>query len=703
MTGAGYAPAPQKHKTAGKGKGSGSRIAVNWHDMWSVASVDVRPLLLAFAMTGGAAAYFLLPEEPPVWLVPALPAGTLALVLASRRAQMPGLVQLGVWILFGIALGAGAASLRAHLVAAPVVAGETRPVMLEGWLAEVEPGAKGPRLRIEVHALAGHAPEQTPDFVRLTHRARLEVSPGRFVRCWAVLRPPPAPSMAGEYDFQRQAWFERLGGVGYVQGRCKGGSLGAPSGWREELGLRVSALRRQLAGHVQMAAGERAGGFAAALVSGDRSYMRLEDQEALRNSGLAHLLAISGLHMAIVGGLVFLLTWRLLALIEPLALRVTVQKPAAFVALLASLAYLVVSGAGVSTQRAFIMSAVVFGAVLFDRAALSMRSFAIAMILVVLLQPESVMTPGFQMSFAASGALIATYEAWTARRAAQEAVMGRISYSWASLAVTSLVAGTATAPFALYHFDRLAGLGLLANLLAMPVITFASAPLAALALVLTPFGYGDFGLRLFGYSLEAILAIAHACADLAPAALSAGRQMPGATLALLSVALAGAVLAKGWGRVLLAGAATGPAVWIWMAAPAVVLHWSPSGDVFVRQAGGEMVRIAYVDGDGLAPMRFSAMEAGSACSDWPCRIATPAGVIALSDPGAESPACAPSGTAAYELRPGKEKAGPGCAPALYWTDAVRLNGLTLTADGRATDPEAVCHPRPWRPCPDRAS
>jgi competence protein ComEC len=239
---------------------------------------------------------------------------------------------------------------------------------------------------------------------------------------------------------------------------------------------------------------------------------------------LPHILAISGLHIGIVGGLVFFMTQKALVLIEPLALRVPMQKPAAMTALIASLAYLVLSGASVSTQRAFIMSAVVFGAVLFDRAAISMRSFAIVMISVVLLQPESVMTPGFQMSFAASGALIATYEARSHRRA---------------------------------------GLGLVANLLAMPVVSFVSAPSAALALILTPFGLGDVGLRIFGYSLELVLAIAHWCTDLAPSKLSHPAAMPGGSMALFALALALVTTARGAGRVLVCMAAAVPAVWLW--------------------------------------------------------------------------------------------------------------------------------------------
>jgi competence protein ComEC len=148
--------------------------------------------------------------------------------------------------------------------------------------------------------------------------------------------------MPAEYDFRRQAWFAQLGAVGYVQGRCRGGALGAPSGIGGQAALWLGAVRRNLALEVNEAAGERAGGFAAALVSGDRSFMSTEDSDALHDAGLYHIVSISGLHLTIVGGLVFLLVKRSLALIEPIALRVPVQKPAAIVALVACLPYLVI-------------------------------------------------------------------------------------------------------------------------------------------------------------------------------------------------------------------------------------------------------------------------------------------------------------------------------------------------------------------------
>tara|TARA_R110000787_G_scaffold20065_8_gene59700 strand:- start:8918 stop:11002 length:2085 start_codon:yes stop_codon:yes gene_type:complete len=685
--------AVHKHKVAPEGKGAAPAWHSLWAGMWSLAAIDARPLLFAFSLCAGAASYFLIPEEPRLLACLGAWIGAGLLLIAARRLVTWTFLYVLMVAGFGVVTGFTAGAVRARLVDAPVVSEATRPVMLEGWVAGVEPGKKGPRLRLEVHAIQGFAPEDQPRFVRLTHMARLEVAPGRFVRCWAVLRPPPAPVLPGDYDFQRQAWFEQLGAVGYVQGRCRGGTLGAPTGIADRLGINLSTFRRNLAAHVNVAAGERAGGFAAALISGDRSFMAEEDQEALRGSGLAHLLAISGLHMGIVGGLVFFLTQKALVLFEPLALRVPVQKPAAVTALLASLAYLVLSGASVSTQRAFIMSAVVFGAVLFDRAAISMRSFAIAMIAVVLLQPESVMTPGFQMSFAASGALIATYEAWSHRRAGRERVLGPIPFAWASLVMTSVVAAVATAPFALYHFDRLAGLGLIANLLAMPVISFVSAPSAALALLLTPFGLGDVGLRLFGYSLELVLAIAHWCANMAPSKVSLPSAMPGASMALFAVALALVTTARGAGRVLLCALAVVPAVYLWAASPQLVLHWSASGEVFARTTDGGMKRFEFADGDGLAPLRYSTLEATS-CGELPCELATPAGLVELSAEGN----CRPQAEAILQLS--LTPPGEPCAFNHDWDAVSHEGGLSVWQgkSGMVVQAGAVCRNRPWRQC-----
>ncbi len=657
---------------------------------------DVIPVLFALSVTVGAAVYFLSSEEPGTVSVVAVVIGALAFTALARQLwRLPAFYPVSVLVL-GIALGLGAGKFRTASVDSPTIASEIGPVMLEGWVWAIEPGAKGPRLRLQVQAIAGLAPAQTPDFVRVTHTSRLEVSAGRFVRCWAVLRPPPAPSIPGDYDFQRQAYYQRLGAVGYVQGRCRGGTLGPPASPADQASLTVGALRRSLARHVNDAAGERAGGFAAALASGDRSLMAESDREALRNSGLAHLLAISGLHMGIVGGLIYFIVFRGLALIEPIAIRIPVQKPAAFTALFGSAIYLILSGASVSTQRAFIMAIVFFGAILVDRAAISFRSLAIAMTLIVFLQPESVMSPGFQMSFAATAALIAVYYSWSENRTFAYGPVARVRTAIWSIVKTSIVAAAATAPFALYHFDRLAGLGLVANVLAMPIVSFISAPAAAVSLLLAPLGASEIGLRAFGLSLEAVLAVAHWCSSIEGQGLTPDTPMPGFALGLLILALVGFLFARGFWRFGGSGLITLAAAFVWVSDGQAAVHLAPNGDVYLVEAGYPTQRVAFADGDGLAPLRYTDQEMTQDCAQAMCEFDWNGYHVRLTH---ELPACDRRSSRTLTLT--TSEARSACRNTYSWQAASQARGLTLSTDanGDLTASTPPCGQRPWRPCP----
>ncbi len=678
-----------------------------------------RPFFFAVGLVIGAAWYSLQWHEPSLDLLVQAFGITLVGYLFSlfRRFVAPVIV-LVLLVLVGVTAGALAGKMATLRVSHPVITSTLGPVMVEGWVEDVEPGQKGPRLRLIVHAIDDVPPAQLPGQIRLTHRSSLAVESGRFVRCWAVLRPPPAPSVPGDYAFHRQAYYQGLGAVGYVQGRCRGGTLGDPANRFDRWKLTVSKMRRRLAHFVKSAAGDRAGGFAAALASGDRSFMAYDDQEALRGSGLAHLLAISGLHMGIVGGLVFLMIWRGLALIEPLALRVPVRKPAALGALTVSLCYLILSGASVSTQRAFIMAAIMFGAVLFDRAAISLRSLSIALIIVTLLAPWSVLTPGFQMSFAATGALIATYEAWQRRRRTSPNYQRRRILLWSkSLFVTSLVSGLATAPFALYHFERVAGLGLIANLAAMPIISLISAPLAGAAFVLAPFGLSEWPLRLFGMSLEAVLSVAHTFSALEPPASGFLRDMPPQSLAVISAGMALVIIIHGvMYRFLVGLAALACATWFWSQLPNASLHWAPSGEVFLTDRAGETQRIELHDGDGLPPLKYSDVPVTLNCESRYCSTGWAGGTLLLISPDIASGPVPDRDADAIH-------AGPPCAPGLYrvpvntsigdlrlcpdkladWSSIQRQHGRSwvLSSDGSLTETfKPPCNKRPWHPCSD---
>ena len=251
------------------------------------------------------------------------------------------------------------------------------------------------------------------------------------------------------------------------------------------------------------------GEIAAALITGERGGISKDLNQAMRDSGLAHILSISGLHMVIMAGTVFWLTRALLALIPALALRYPIRKWAAAVALVSALFYLLLSGAAVPTVRSWMMMSIVLIAMMLDRPALTMRNVALAALAILIVAPESLFDPSFEMSFAAVVALVALYE-WLSQR--ERSDLGDVSPVWRALrkgwlivlsaALTTLVASTAIAPFAVYHFHRMTQYGLPANLIATPIVSLLIMPMALLALLAMPFGLEAWPLKAMGFGIE---------------------------------------------------------------------------------------------------------------------------------------------------------------------------------------------------------
>src|SRR5205823_6547995 len=245
-----------------------------------------------------------------------------------------------------------------------------------------------------------------------------------------------------------------------------------------------------------------------------------------------------GYHMAVVAGLLFCVVRSLLALIPGLAARHPIKKWAALSALAAATFYLLLSGAEVATQRSYYMIGIVLLAVLVDRTAVTFRTLALAAIAVLLIAPEAVVHPSFQMSFAATLALVAGYRHGMpfARPGADTTFSARIAL-WGvreilSLIFASLLAGLATTPYAAFHFHRMAPYGVLANLLAMPVVSAWVMPAGMLALIAMPFGFDDFFWRLMGDGLQWMIDVALWVANLPGAVGRVTAFGPGALLVI---------------------------------------------------------------------------------------------------------------------------------------------------------------------------
>lgn len=502
-------------------------VFIDQRDRWALWI----PVLFA----AGIAVYFTLTFEPRPEIGSLATAALTAAVLAAWRFPAWRIAFLGAAL---IAAGFAVAQWRTHAVAAPVLQRDFGPGWVTGRVIGVDKRPQGARVVLDRLTLQRIRPGETPARVRLKLRKGDMVSVGETIRLRAKLAPPSPPAMPGAYDFQRHAWFARLGGVGFaythvetVEGVGSGGLAGA--------GLWLAETRLAIADRIRAAVPGTAGAVAAALIVGDRSAIPEESIAAMRDSGLAHLLAISGLHIGLVAAILFFGLRFVLALIEPVALRLPIKKLAAGCAFAGAFFYLFMAGATVPTQRAFMMTGIVLVAVLLDRRAISLRLVAWAAMLVLVLQPESLMGPSFQMSFAAVLALVAVYEylrgPWRRWRASGGRLR-KVGLYLAGLAVSTLVAGTATGVIALHHFGRVSPYSLVANLIAIPIAAFWIMPWAVLACVLMPFGLEGLALEPMGWGIDVMLGAASMVASWDGAALLAP-AMPGWGLA--AVALGG--------------------------------------------------------------------------------------------------------------------------------------------------------------------
>jgi competence protein ComEC len=496
------------------------------------------------ALGAGAAAYFLPIVEPAAWigqLLAGLGVALVAIGLVGRaHASLLYAATLTALLAFGFAL----AQARTLQAAPPVMEISNRAVTIDGWIEAVERGGTRPRLRIRVASMSGA--DIPPHRIRV--RAGLDAfGPGDAVSFSAVLTPPPRPAAPGGYDPARAAWFDRVAFTGFTVSALSHSEI--EMGDRIERGL--ARLRWMLAERIRETVGPDTGGVAAALLTGDRSGVEQDDAEALRISGLGHILAISGLHMALFAGGIYFFARLVLAAIDPFARAQDPRKAAAVIALIAATGYLILSGAAIPTQRAWVMAAVVLIGVILDRRAFSMRSLSIAALVVIVLAPESVVEAGFQMSFSAVAALIAVYEIWNKIRPRPEGPRGLVGKSmdaFGGLAMTSVVAGAATGAFAAFHFQRIAAYGLIANLSAMPVFTFWVMPAGVVALGLSPFGLDGPALSVMDAGLRVVLAIAHWTEDLSGSGVPV-LAADGIVIGLYAAGFAAATLGLGLVRI----------------------------------------------------------------------------------------------------------------------------------------------------------
>lgn len=542
------------------------------------------------AFGAGAAVYFALKQEPPVWPLVLAAAISTGIWLWARRQGWGRAATVPLMLLACLALGLAGAKLRTDRVAAPIAQALEAPVVLEAWVMDVDsPGDRGHRVVLAPVWIRGLTPEATPVRLRATVRGTPPL-PGTAIRLFAILNPPPPPASPGAYDFGRNAFYQRLGGTAFALSETRPADLSSPP-WPVRLTMGINAVRFGLAQRIVDRLGARTGGIAAAMTTGHETWIAREDLDAMRDSGLAHILSISGLHMAIVGGFAFF-SVRLGEAAWPwLALRVSGKKIAAVAGLIAVWSYLVLSGAPAPAQRAAITASVAFAAILLDRQAITMQALAVAAMVALILQPEAIVTPGFQMSFAATAALVALSEVWPPRirelSVPWPIAAVQSARHWLTVAViASLVAGAATGPFAVQHFNRAAMYGLVANLLTSPIADFVMMPALALGTVLEPVGLGGPFLWVAGQGVDAMLAVGHWTAGL-PGAV---RTIASAPDFVLPISFLGVLVLCLWrGRLRWLGLPFACAVLVWPRAPTPTVWIGDEGTNAAFSAGDQAV------------------------------------------------------------------------------------------------------------------
>src|SRR5437868_8391942 len=525
----------------------------------------------------GIALYFTADREP-VWSVVAIVAiGLCAAAFLLRRQKIfPVVVMIAA-----IGAGFGIATWKTARVAHGVLARPMYSVSLSGFVQTRDIRERTDRFVLRVAHMESPRSQIKLERVRLSVRKGTAPAVGSFVELKARLQPPLAPLRPGSYDFGRDMYFSGIGASGFVMGAIKTVEAPGSGGLSLRYAAFMQGLRDAIDARIRTALDGDRRAIATALLTGRRDAISAPVNDAMFVSGLGHVLSISGYHMAVVAGVVFFAVRALLALVPVLTVTFPIKKWSAAAALLAAAFYLLLSGAEVATQRSFFMTAVVLVAVMVDRRAVTFRTLAVAAIVVLLIAPEALVHPSFQMSFSATLGLVALVQiGMPALFASPDHSPTARAALWggreaAMLALASLIAGMATMPYAVFHFHRVTPYGVIANLAAMPVVSALVMPAGLLGMVAMPFGFDGVFWRIMGFGIDWMIAVALWVASL-----------PGAVGRIAAFGT-GPLIAASIGIILL-GLLRTPLRWSGAAAIGIAVIWglaTPRPDVLISTDG----------------------------------------------------------------------------------------------------------------------
>src|ERR1700704_3965894 len=666
---------------------------------------------LPVAFGAGIVLYFSAEREPAWWAPVALALGLAAATIVARRRPVAFPVMLAC---AAVAAGFATATLRTFWLAHPVLHAPAYGVSLSGFVETREEREKTDRIVVRVRTIEAQRLPDKPERVRLSVKKGTAPPVGSYVSLKGRLNPPLQPLRPGGYDFARDMYFHGIGASGFVTGPANLAPPPDAPGARLRFASVVEGIRDAIDARIRATIKGDAGAIASALLTGKRDALTASVNDAMFISGLGHVLSISGYHMAVVAGVVFFAVRALLALIPRLTTGFPIKKWSAAAALVAAAFYLLLSGAEVATQRSFFMTAVVLIAIMVDRRAVTFRTLAVAAMIVLVIAPEALVHPSFQMSFAATLGLVALVQIGMPRlfAAPDHSATARIAL-WGgreimTLALASLVAGLATTPYAAFHFHRVTPYGVLANLAAMPVVSAVVMPAGLLGLVAMPFGFDGVFWRIMGLGIDWMIVVTQWVAAL-----------PGAIGRMAAFGI-GPLIAASAGIILL-GLLRTPLRWSGAAVLSLAVVWAlavPQPDIVISGDGHNvgvrgkdgrlhLMRTAKdafllkewlaADADPRQPTDSSLAE-GVSCDEAGCVGQTADGgfVTLALRPDALADDCERAA-----LVVAMRQAPPSCASPVIDRDRLRRLGamaLRRTATGFAVDavrPKGV--DRPWSP------
>lgn len=551
-----------------------------------LAQRDRWVLWLPLPLALGVIFYFSLPAEPPLY------AGPLTLVFLGVCAvpfyRNPVFLWLW-WGLFLVALGFSAGQLRSWDVAAPVLAKKSYPVTVEGRVIAVDTLPGTHRVTLDGLTLrTGKIWQPLPERIRIRLKANDPLTPvaGDVIAVKSILLPLEAPVLPGAFDFQRHAFFLKLGATGYAIGN-------ATRVTAHETGFLFEALRRYIRAHIEEDITRKDdAALIVAFMVGEDTGIPEHIWEICRLSGIAHLIAISGSHFMLIAGVMFFIIRALLAAWPHAALHWPIKKIAAGAAMGAAIFYMLLIGAPIPAQRAVFSTCVIMGAIMLDRDPFTLRLVAFSALFILLIEPESLIGASFQMSFAAVVGLVSFYEStrgWWSRQLLEAPWPKRYALYLIGCFLTTLVASASTAPYSLFHFSRLSVLGgLVANMIAVPVSSFVTFPAGLLACLLMPLGLEKLPLKVTEFSLDLIMDVASTVARW-PHSVYQADAWPPVLLGLIT--LGGLWLCIWQGRVRYLGILP-------ILAGAVLIPFTPRPDILIS-ADGALVAVRAPDNGAL--------------------------------------------------------------------------------------------------------